>query len=165
MSLRRTLIFGCFSIALIALATYRYYPPQRAAPTSLLLQPTASVNIANHPFQTAIASTVQQQAKGLAGITFLKPDQAMYFPIDKENDVAFWMKGMIIPIDILWIREHKVAGITANILPPLPNTPDEQLIRYNSPVDQLDGVLEIAAHRAAQLNIQPGDPVVLPATQ
>lgn len=127
-----------------------------------LLQPTATLKLNHHSFDAAIASTNQQQATGLGGITKLDDSQAMYFPYQQASGVGFWMKDMLIPIDIIWIKDSHIVGINANVQPPKPNTPDNQLTVYNSPVDQLDGVVEIQANRSHQLGLAVGQPVTLP---
>jgi uncharacterized membrane protein (UPF0127 family) len=115
--------------------------------------------VGNHRFRVFIADTPPLQARGLGGITMLAADEGMYFPYDKEPNVAFWMKDMLISIDILWISDDRIVGIMPAIPPPAPGTADGDLARYPSPTDRVDGVLEIAADRASSLGIRVGDEV------
>ena len=78
-------------------------------------------------------------------------DRGMIFPYEPAQEVAFWMKNTLVPLDIIYIRPDGTIGrITraqAMDLTPLPS---------GAPVT---GVLEIAAGRAKQLGIREGDKV------
>lgn len=65
---------------------------------------------------------------------------------------------MLIPIDIIWIKDNKVAGIEHNLQAPPPGTSDSSLTLYNSP-EPVDYVLEVNADWANQNNIKVGDVV------
>jgi uncharacterized membrane protein (UPF0127 family) len=67
------------------------------------------------------------------------------------------MKGMLIPIDIIWINENKIVGIVENADPQI-DVPLHKLTRYKS-IDSVDTVLEIAASRSKELRIKVGDSV------
>lgn len=127
--------------------------------TSSTITPTDKISIDNQVFNVAVAKTADQQSTGLGGITSLDPNQGMYFPLQGQTGISFWMKGMLIPIDIIWIKQGSIAGIDANVLPPLTGTPDDQLTKYPSPVANPDAVLEVAANRSRDLNFQVGDSV------
>ena len=81
----------------------------------------------------------------------LPPNRGMIFPYDPPQQVAFWMKNTLIPLDIIFIRaDGKIARI-ANAKPL-----DETPLPSGEPAAV---VLEIAGGRAAQLGIRPGDKV------
>jgi len=65
-----------------------------------------------------VARTAQEQARGLGGRSSLPRGGGMLFLFDAVERRTFWMKGMLIPLDILWIREGKVVAIDANVAPP-----------------------------------------------
>jgi uncharacterized membrane protein (UPF0127 family) len=104
-----------------------------------------------HRFTVEVAATPEEQERGLMFRKSVAPDRGMIFPYDPPQQVAFWMKNTLIPLDIIFIdTNHKIARITnakALDLTPLPS---------GVPVI---GVLEIAAGRAAQLGIKEGDAV------
>ena len=81
----------------------------------------------------------------------LEPDRGMIFPYDPPQEVAFWMKNTLIPLDIVFIRSDGTIARIANAEPmditPLPS---------GEPVAV---VLEIAGGRAKQLGIREGDVV------
>ena len=81
----------------------------------------------------------------------LAGDQGMIFPYDPPQNVAFWMKNTLIPLDMIFIRADgtiaRIATSKALDLSPVP---------AGEPVG---AVLEIRAGRAAELGIREGDRV------
>ena len=79
----------------------------------------------------------------------LADDRGMIFPYEPAQEVAFWMKNTLIPLDIVFIGAGgKIVRITkaeAMDLTPLPS---------GAPII---GVLEIRGGRAAELGIREGD--------
>jgi uncharacterized membrane protein (UPF0127 family) len=126
--------------------------PELDAQTGLKEVPlTIGTGKTAHKFTVEVAATLDQQEKGLMFRRSVAPDRGMIFPYDPPQQVAFWMKNTLIPLDIIFIdTNHRIARITnakSMDLTPLPS---------GVPVT---GVLEIAAGRAAQLGIKVGDPV------
>ena len=122
--------------------------PQTGLAETLL---TIHSRTGQHPFKVEIASTPDQQEAGLMFRRSLGPNEGMIFPYAPAQDVAFWMKNTLIPLDILYIREDgKIARITK--AQPMDLTP----LPSGEPVVS---VLEIAGGRAAELGIAPGDRV------
>ena len=81
----------------------------------------------------------------------LGADRGMLFPYEPAQQVAFWMKNTLIPLDIVFIRaDGTIARITnaeAMDLTPLPSG------------EPVAAVLEIRAGRSAELKIKEGDKV------
>jgi hypothetical protein len=104
-----------------------------------------------HHFTVEVAATPEQQERGLMFRRSVAADRGMIFPYDPPQDVAFWMKNTLIPLDIIFVRsDGTIARITkaeAMDLTPLP---------AGEPVA---GVLEIRSGRAAELGIKEGDVV------
>ena len=74
----------------------------------------------------------------------------MLFPFDAAERRTFWMKGMLIPLDILWIREGKIVAIDANVAPPRSR-------EAPAVVSQVaDTVLEVPAGFAQEMGISVG---------
>ncbi len=65
-----------------------------------------------------VARTAAEQAKGLSSRSSLSKGNGMLFPFDAAEHRTFWMKGMLIPLDIVWIRKGKIAAIDVNVPPP-----------------------------------------------
>jgi uncharacterized protein len=78
-------------------------------------------------------------------------DEGMIFPYDPPQNVAFWMKHTLIPLDMLFIRPNRSIAriVTAK---PLDLTP----VPSGEPVS---AVLEIRGGRSAELGVREGDVV------
>lgn len=100
-----------------------------------------------------VARTWQAQAKGLGGRSSLKKGTGMVFPYDAPGPRSFWMSGMLIPLDILWIRGGKVVAIEARIPPP---SASRALAVFNHVADL---VLEVPAGYADEMGIRVGHSV------
>ena len=81
----------------------------------------------------------------------LAGDRGMIFPYDPPQEVGFWMKNTLIPLDIIYIRANGTIARIVNAQPmditPLPSGEPVAL------------VLEIRGGRAAELGIRQGDKV------
>ncbi len=93
--------------------------------------------------------------RGLGDRDSLPDDRGMLFVFSQAGGHAFWMRGMLIAIDIIWISaEGRVVDIqTAE---PEPGVPDQDLTRYRPSADALY-VLEVRAGLAAEKGVQAGD--------
>ena len=103
----------------------------------------------NHHFTVEVAATLDQQERGLMFRKSIAGDRGMIFPYDPPQEVSFWMKNTLIPLDIVFIRsDGTIVRIThAKAL-------DETALPAGEPIA---AVLEIKAGRAAELGIQEGD--------
>jgi uncharacterized membrane protein (UPF0127 family) len=104
-----------------------------------------------HKFTVEVAATPDQQERGLMFRTDVPPNRGMIFPYEPAQEVAFWMKNTLVPLDIIYIRpDGKIGRITkaeAMDLTPLPAG------------EPISAVLEIRSGRAADLGIKEGDTV------
>ncbi|MBP6866244.1 MAG: DUF192 domain-containing protein [Candidatus Pacebacteria bacterium] len=66
------------------------------------------VSIAGTEIKVDLALTSEEKAKGLSGREALREDQGMLFIFDYTTRHPFWMKDMLIPIDMIWIDENGV---------------------------------------------------------
>ena len=108
-----------------------------------------------HRFIVEIASTPEEQARGLMFRESLAPDRGMLFPLGETRPASFWMKNTLIPLDIIFIRsDGRIENIAAETVP-LSLEP----VSSTAPVA---AVLEIAGGRSAELGIEAGDMVDLP---
>jgi hypothetical protein len=102
-----------------------------------------------HRFTVEVAATPEQQEKGLMFRRSLEPDRGMIFPYQPAQEVAFWMKNTLIPLDIIYIRSDGTIVRIVNAEPmditPLPSGEPIAL------------VLEIRGGRARELGINEGD--------
>jgi uncharacterized membrane protein (UPF0127 family) len=102
-----------------------------------------------HRFNVDVAATSEQQERGLMFVKSLAGDRGMIFPYDPPQEVAFWMKNTLIPLDIIFIRSDgtivRITKAEALDLTPLPSG------------EPIAAVLEIGGGRAAELGITEGD--------
>lgn len=116
------------------------------------------VTIGTRAVRVELADTNAKKAKGLSGRKYLGDDDGMLFDLQNDNHPhTFWMKDMLIPIDIIWISNEEIIQIDEEVQPPLPNTPDAQIERV-SVSEKVDYVLEVNAGYTKTHDIKVGDP-------
>ena len=95
------------------------------------------IRIGNKEYNVKEVTTPEDKAKGLQGVESLPEDEGMLFIYDPPEDVKFWMKDTLIPLDIIFINEdQEVIEVHQGI----PN--DETLIE----VPNIAYVLEVNAN-------------------
>lgn len=65
------------------------------------------IEIGNKKYNVKEARTEEEKEKGLQGITELPEDEGMLFFFDPPEDVSMWMKGTLIPLDIIFINDDE----------------------------------------------------------
>ncbi len=153
------MLAGCSSGPVDASAREPVTQGQAAHPISGL--PVIDLAVTNgktrHPFRVEVASSSEEQAKGLMFRTEMGANEGMLFPHDPPRRASFWMKNTVIPLDIIYIgtdgRILNIVDAKPYDLTPLPSK------------GVAAAVLELNAGRSAQLGIKPGDKVswALPA--
>ena len=98
-----------------------------------------------------IANDIFQRRKGLSGRESLASDEGLLFLHDKLDYQRYWMKDMLIPIDILWIDGERIVGFVQDAQP---EDPAETIYTSPSPVDK---VLEVSAGFVFQNDLKIGD--------
>jgi len=122
--------------------------------------PLKKLTVGNTEIMVEMADTNQKRAKGLSERAHLPEDNGMFFTFATDNVVPpFWMKDMLIPIDIVWIDDAKIIQIDHNAVPE-PGVPDNQLKLY-VPNQKIDYVLEVNAGFMKEHNIEVGAEVNL----
>jgi len=103
-------------------------------------------------FHVEVASTPEEQSRGLMYRTSLPAHGGMIFPMTPPRFAAFWMKNTYIPLDMIFIRpDGTIARIAANTVPESLDT-----VESGEPVS---AVLEITGGGAAADGIVEGDKV------
>jgi uncharacterized membrane protein (UPF0127 family) len=97
-----------------------------------------------------VAETNEQRTKGLSVKDSLGENEAMLFVFSTSREHSFWMKGMKLPIDIIWIDEDKEVVHIEHSLEPC--IPDEFCQPYKPDKDSLY-VLETVAGFAQKYNV------------
>jgi uncharacterized membrane protein (UPF0127 family) len=106
-----------------------------------------------YKFQVEIADNETEREYGLMCRKALAADRGMLFLFDQADYQAFWMRNTLIPLDIVYIgSDGRVVSIVRNARPldesPLPSGGKAQF------------TLELAAGRAEQIGLLPGDKVI-----
>lgn len=117
----------------------------------------AAVKLGQQTFHLEIADTPELRSQGLAGRRNIPSDGGMLFLFEQPDRHTFWMKGMLVPIDIVWIRGETIVSVMHQVRPE-PGIPDEGLTRYVSP-EPVDRVIELRASRAAELDLASGQTI------
>jgi uncharacterized protein len=113
---------------------------------------TIKTSKAAHKFRVDVASTPDEQARGLMFRESLAPDAGMIFPMAPPRFASFWMKNTLIPLDMIFIRTDGTIATIARDTTPYSLEP----VSSGEPVA---AVLEIAGGRAAELGIAEDDRV------
>ena len=63
----------------------------------------------NNCFEVEIASSGEEKKQGLKNRKSLSPNEGMLFIYPEQDQRSFWMKDVLIPLDIIWIDSSKKA--------------------------------------------------------
>lgn len=122
------------------------------------IEQRAQVGINNQSIIVNVVRNKDDRAVGLSGRTSLNINEGMLFLFEAPGDYGFWMKDMTFPIDIVWIKDDTIIGVTERVFPPPQDTPAEEIAIHHPPAPA-NKVLEIAAGRAKLLHAKAGDTV------
>jgi uncharacterized membrane protein (UPF0127 family) len=122
--------------------------------------PVKTISVGLTKIQVQIADTTDKRTKGLSGTSSLKSNEGMLFIFEGKTNPVFWMKDMLIPLDIVWIGDGKIVRIDKNVPIPSPNTTDDKLKTYSAGAP-INYVLEVNAGFSDQNKIKVGDTVDL----
>jgi uncharacterized membrane protein (UPF0127 family) len=123
--------------------------------------PTHYLTIDKTKIQVEISDTNSKREKGLSGRSSLDEGKGMLFIFpQKEVTARFWMKDMLIPIDIIWIKNGKIIQIDKNAQPPVKGTPDNKLQLYTTK-EPVNYVLEVPAGYSDKSGFSAGDGIDL----
>lgn len=116
---------------------------------------TQTIKVGERSVKVTLADTPNERAQGLSGRKTLRDDEGMLFIFETQGMYGFWMKDMLIPIDIMWIsNEGVVVDIHKNVSP----ATYPSVFRSKVPIKY---VLELAAGFFERYNMKVGDAVDL----
>lgn len=118
--------------------------------TLLVGERSLTVEVVNQP------ASMEQ---GLSGRSAIGAD-GMLFVLPRPSQPAFWMKDMLMDLDLVWIAQGKVVEVTSSVPRPPANQPERTLPLYQ-PATEIDMVLEVPADQAAGWGLIPGQIVQL----
>lgn len=100
------------------------------------------LKIGDKSYLVHISYTQQEKNQGLQQATKLDDNEGMLFVYDEPQDVSFWMKNTIIPLDIIFINEDEEV-ISVKQGTPMSEEPiTESNVQYVLEVNQNSGVQE-----------------------
>jgi len=148
------LILGVVLVVLgtLLLVASMFYP--RVSDTEESVSDITYANEGDIKFE--IADTPQKQTKGLSGRSSIPDHYGMLFVFDPPRAQGFWMKDMLVSIDIIWLSDTgEILGIEHSVSPETyPNV-------FNSP-SPVSYVLETRAGYAKARGWNVGDSILLP---
>jgi len=116
------------------------------------------VQIKDTTYQVEIADNDEKRVQGLSGRNELAKDRGMLFIFPDSDYHTFWMRGMKIPLDFIWIKDAQIVDVTENVAAPLTDTYAPPTIKPKQPVNT---VLEINAGEVKAHGFQIGDQVTI----
>jgi len=100
--------FGIF-VVIAGVATFSFYR------TGLVRQP-ATGEFGGVSLRVEYATTEAEQERGLAGRNNIPGDYGMLFVFPSDGLYGFWMKDMLVPIDIFWLNaQGQVVSIASHV--------------------------------------------------
>lgn len=116
------------------------------------------MRIGDTDWSVRVADSVWEQRLGLQGVAVLGEQSGMVFVFDTTEVRSVWMKNTLVELDVVWIADNVVVGVTSGLMPE-PGVPEEQFTVYRSP-EPIDSFVEIPGGQAAALGLAVGDAVV-----
>ena len=149
MNTSKVLILGAVAVVVVLLAAVVVRGKEAAE--------RATVRIDDQFLSVRIADNPWERSKGLSGYTAQDVQaHGMLFIFPEDAPQEFWMKGMKLDLDIIWIRDGKIVGIERNV--PAPKAGDEPARVTSEPVP-VDMVLELPAGSVDVLGLTAGLPL------
>ena len=110
-------------------------------------------------FLVEVAADPEKRIRGLSGKVSLDAGTGMLFVFENEERFRFWMRGMEISLDMVWIGSNcRVVDVSENVPFPESDIPLDDLPRY-SPGSPAKYVLEINGGESSDLGLGIGDRV------
>ena len=106
-------------------------------------------------FSTDLANTPSKQYKGLSDRKALRSDEGMLFIFNEIKDKSFVMRNMNFPLDIIFIRNHKIINLYHDLRPE--GSQPQNTYHSGEPVD---AVLEISAGQSRSCHLGVGTEVI-----
>jgi len=126
--------------------------------TSTDIKPIKQVLVNEQKVQVRLASSQSELAKGLSGVSELADNQGMLFIFPTKDYYRFWMKDMLIPLDIIWLDNNTIVDLSDNVPPPANLAEQEDLPKYST-AEKADYVLEVNADFIENNQVMVGDTV------
>ncbi|MEI6288122.1 MAG: DUF192 domain-containing protein [bacterium] len=145
-----TLFFSFYSLVVMRLninSSDQSVPGQLASGQKI-------ISIGTHKFKVDVASDDISRAIGLSGRASLSANEGMLFDFGTSYSPYFHMRGMLFPLDIIWITNNKVSGFEKNA----PIAKEGEETKYYRPgFGYVEYALEVNAGTVDSLGIKVDD--------
>jgi hypothetical protein len=143
-----TIVLLCSAVVI----SYLLWPQKIVAPISNVVEfKKITLTFGTYSFLADVADTETLQARGLSGRASLSDSDAMIFVFPKLGNYSFWMKDMLIPIDMVWLDEKgRVVTIASNVSP-------ETYPKSYTSTTKAQYVVELRANMANDIGLKVGD--------
>lgn len=121
--------------------------------------PRGAIVIEGQRIEVEIAHTSKAREQGLSGRAGLPPGTGLLFLHPKPKELHYWMKDMRFDIDIVWMLEGRVIGVSHEV--PAPGPGEDGRKTVVGPGGLGDSALELPAGTARALGIAAGQRVTL----
>jgi len=83
-------------------------------------KPTITLQLGDGVFNAKVASTANDRAKGLAGVTVFNADQALLMVFPNQDEWSIGARDMNISVDMVWLNsDKKVVYAVTDVSPEL----------------------------------------------
>ncbi len=131
------------------------------SPTAASTDTTQAVMIDGQSFELELALDDASRAQGLSGRASIATDGGMLFVFPEAEERVFWMRGCLVPIDIVFLGPGGRVVAMHRMQVESADTPDEAMTRYPSRYPA-QFALEFAGGTLDRLALEEGDRVDLP---
>lgn len=122
-------------------------------------RPRVQIILGGVKFTLEVAETSEAQTRGLMKRTARQLKKGgMIFPVEPRRIVAIWMKDMLVPLDLVFIRQGEIVKIMHQVPPCKGNSPCRPI---PSP-GQVDVVIELLGGTAENVGLKEGMKLNLP---
>lgn len=158
----KRIFFFLIAIVLIAeptgMAAQETMPPwRRDLPDG---RERVTITVGTTEVEVDLAVTSFEQQLGLGYRNTLDDDTGMLFVGSAPVSKTFWMKGMRMCLDIIWIHDGEIKGAAESVCPDPDGTADADRARFSSG-EPVTHVLEMPAGWMQDNGYGPGTPVDL----
>lgn len=113
------------------------------------------VTLGSRELNVEIVKTPVSITQGLSNREQLGSD-GMLFLLPVTEVPTFWMKDMKFDLDLIWLRDNRIVGISKQVPKPAPAINLKDLPVY-SPQESADMVLEVGSGKSDQWSLRRGD--------
>jgi len=136
-------------------------PPPTSLPTlAIVIEATATLGSCD--FQLEIADDGTERSRGLMHRESMPMNQGMLFVFDFEQELNFWMKNTLIPLDIAYLNDDLEVVDVQTMIPEHEILP--ALLPFYTSAAPAKFALEVNAGVAEDCGITPGDTMTLTYT-